>query len=131
VAADAPENRAALAARGKNRVADRAEILGSENARQRIDESVYFRPAFVGLGKLSDVNFAGPLGERISADAAEFNRRDAVAAIRRRAAFRFDSQMQFPNAEVPATLKEIPHGRKAACAAIYVRRRAGARTWPV
>ena len=39
VAADAPENCAALAASGENRVADGAEIIGGENLRERIDES--------------------------------------------------------------------------------------------
>ena len=40
--------------------------------------------ALVGLGELAGMNFAGALGQRIRADAAEINRCDSVAAVRRR-----------------------------------------------
>src|SRR5437867_1701239 len=116
VAADAPENRFALPARGMDRAEEMAEIFSSENIGKRIEK---FAERTVGCGwlcEVADADLALSRGERVGMNRAESKGTNRVDA-HRRVVVNLEHQEEFRKLCEPLELPLRPRTR--------------ARTWPV
>ena len=82
VTAHAPENGARVRAGFHDGLGDGAQVFGGENARERVEKLGEGFALAIGLGELSDADFAGARGKRIGAEAVEIERLGFVEARR-------------------------------------------------